>query len=190
MASMDAESNGDVPDDFYLPSGWKGNLWRGLGVTAVIGMIVFWIFAFSRTDSVPHADEFDDPAFVEAAVAVCTPRQAAIAELPLATTVDNPFDRAELVDAGTAELQQMIDELAELAPPSDPQAADGVVKWLRDYEVYLDDRRNYSALLNTGESPAFVLSSSADQDGVRVTDLLTTFAEVNEMEVCGPSGDV
>jgi len=63
----------------------------------------------------------------------------------------------------------------------------GVRQCLTDYELYLNDRRRYADVLATGESPPFTISPNAA--GARVTDLLRTFAEVNAMDSCAPSGD-
>ena len=61
-------------------------------------------------------------------------------------------------------------------------------KWLDDWELYLQDRRDWSDILLTGDDPPFLISGNDQQ--VRVTDLLTTYAEVNDMPSCGPAGDV
>jgi hypothetical protein len=190
MVAMNATSDADDPYEPRPRDGLRGWIPQILGIAAFLAMVIFWIYAFSNTDSVAHKDEFTDPEFASAATAICSERQAAIAELPLATSVNDPLERADLVALGTHQLEQMVADLGELTPPADPEAAEGVSKWLTDYERYLQDRRNYSELLSTGEDPAFVISQSESRPGVRVTDLLTTFAEVNDMLPCGPSGDV
>lgn len=170
------------------PRGWRSTLARGLGVVAVLVMVVFWIYVLTNGNSITHPDEFDDPAYVEAAERICADRQAAIAELPPATAAEDPIDRSILLEQGTRELEAMVAELRTLEPPTDAKGAAGVVQWLDDYELYLDDRRDYAEILASGDDPPFVISGN-DQ-GVRVTDMLTTFAEVNRMESCAPSGDV
>lgn len=188
MAAMEASTNGHHADDEELPEGWRWSLPRALGIAAFLGLAIFWIWAFQNTDSIPHPDEFDDPVFVTAAEGVCAERQAAILAMPNATTVRNAEERSVLVEAGTQELARMVAELNRLDTPTDPKGADGVERWLTDYELYLNDRRVYADILATGDDPPFKISGNAD--GVRVTDLLRTFAEVNEMPSCAPSGDV
>ena len=192
MAVMDTSTNGHPAeqddDNDVLPSGWRLTLPRALGIAAFLAMAIFWIYAFANTNSIAHPDEFDDPVFSEAAESICAERQANIEALPLATVVENPVERADLIDLGTEQLELMVAEVAALDPPTVQQGADGVAAWLVDYELYLSDRNRYSALLRTGEDPAFTISGTAD--GVRVTDLLNTFAEVNNMRSCAPSGDV
>ena len=92
------------------------------------------------------------------------------------------------MDLATAELDRMLRELDALGLPATDKGAEIVPRWLTDYELYLQDRRDWAAVLRTGDDPPFLVSGTAD--GVRVTDLLTTFAEVNEMPSCAPSGDV
>lgn len=184
---MEASTNGQQHEEEH-DRGWRGTFARGLGVLAFLAMAGFWIWAFNNRDSIPHPDEFDDPVFVEAAETLCAARQGAIADLPLATAVKDARERSSLVEAGTVELELMVVQLDRLAAPTDPKGAAGVERWLDDYALYLSDRRRYSAVLATGEDPPFTISGNAD--GVRVTDLLRTFAEVNEMRSCAPAGDV
>lgn len=187
MAVMDASTNGHTANEELLAEKFRMTLPRALGFSAFLLMALFWIWVFINTDSIEHPDSFDDPVFTEAAEAICAKRQAAIAELPLATVVESAEERSELVKLGTEQLELMVAEVGQLTPPVDAVGAEGVSRWLIDYELYLNDRRRYADVLATGESPPFTISGTAD--GVRVTDLLRTFAEVNEMDNCAPSGD-
>jgi hypothetical protein len=192
---MDATANGhpktppaEDPSTEQLPAGWRWTIPRALGVLAFLAMLLFWIWAFANQGIVDHPDEFDDPVFVEAAETLCAARQQAILDLGNPSAVNSPEERAPLVAAGTAELERMVAELGRLTPPTDPKGADGVERWLSDYQLYLGDRRTYTEILASGEDPPIRISGTAD--GVRVTDLLRTFAEVNDMASCAPSGDV
>ena len=203
---MDASSNGHtpqresaprqtsqrdrIPSEDVAPEGWRVTLPRALGFSAFLAMALFWIWAFVNQDSIEHADVFNDPTFVAAAEEVCKARQDNIASLPLASAVDNPQERSDLINEASEQLRIMTDELAALTPPTDPKGADGVRQWLIDYDIYLADRQRYADLLATGEDPAFTISASAGPDGGRVTDILTTFADVNGMRSCAPTGDV
>jgi len=82
----------------------------------------------------------------------------------------------------------MVAELGQLAPPTDPKGADGAEQWLQDYELFLNDRRDWAQVLRQGRDEIFLVS--ANDEGVRVTNLLTNFAEVNGMPSCAPSPDV
>ncbi len=193
MTGMDAKTNGHAPHDDpggqeTVPLGWRWSFPRFLGFAVFLFLVVFWIWAFANRDSIAHPDTFDDPVFVEAAESLCSVRQANIAELPLAGAVENAVERGEVLDLATDQLELMVAELAQIALPTDPKGAAGVPQWLTDYDLFLNDRRVYADILVTGEDPKFLIS--ANDQGVRVTDLLTTFAEVNEMPSCAPSGDI
>ncbi|MEM7092501.1 MAG: hypothetical protein AAF567_05830 [Actinomycetota bacterium] len=160
---------------------------RVLGIVGFLAIVIFWIWVFANRGSIAHPDEFDDAGWVTAAESLCAERQAVIAELPNPATVDGPVERGELVRLGTRELEAMVAGLENLGLPADAQGAETVPQWLTDYEIYLQDRRNWADILVTGDDPPFRLS--AGSDGARVTDLLSTFAEVNDMPSCAPSGD-
>lgn len=171
-----------------VPTGWRDSLPRYIGFTVFVLLTAFWIWAFANRDSIDHPDQFDDPAFIQAAEAICAPRQANIAEIPLATAAENPVERGELLERGTDQLELMVGELRALALPTDPEGAESFPQWLDDFDLFLNDRRVYADILATGDDPAFLISGNAQ--GVRVTDLLTTYAEVNQMNSCAPSGDI
>ena len=175
-----------------VPKGWRHSIPRFIGFTAFLVIIVFWIWVFANRNSIAHPDEFDDPVFSDAAEAVCAPRQAAIAELQHPSAASGPEERSISVAQGTAELEQMLEELAALPLPTDPQGANGVGRWLEDYELFLDDRRAWAELLAEGRDEIFLVSGTDTPtgEGVRVTNLLRTFAEVNNMASCAPSPDV
>lgn len=188
MVGMDVRNTGYEPSDDRLPQGWRFWAPRTLGVAAFLAMAIVWIYVFANRGTIPHPDEFDDPVFSSAAEAVCADYQGTIAALPLATSIRSAVERAPLIAAGTVELEAMVADLAELTPPANAKGEAGVARWLEDYELYLDDRRRYADVLSSGEDPPFLVS--ATEDNVRVTDLLGTFAEVNNMASCGPSGDL
>jgi len=156
-------------------------------MAAFLAIVVFWVWVFANRGSIAHPDEFDDEPWLQAAEAVCIVRQETISALPNPATVDGPVERGELVALGTHELEQMIDELHALGLPSDAHGAESVPQWLADYELYLQNRRDWSEVLLTGDDPPLRISGT--DEGVRVTDLLGTFAEVNDMPSCAPSAD-
>lgn len=187
---MDATTNGHdraEPAETDDDEAQGSTVFRTLGVIAVLCMAAFWIYVFANGDSIEHPDEFDDPAFVASAETICAKYQSAIAELPGATSATGPVERSVLVAQGTAELERMVAELAQLELPTDPKGASSFPQWLEDYDLYISDRETWTAQLAAGEDEAFLLSANAQ--GGRVTDLLTTYAEVNEMPSCAPSPD-
>ena len=161
---------------------------RVLGVMAFLAIAAWWIYVFANGSSVEHPDDFDDAAWTARAETVCAAAQQAILDLPNAATVSSPEERAELIEPATVELERMLRELDALGPPATELGAEIVPQWLADYQLYLQDRRDWAAILRSGEDPPFLVSGT--DEGVRVTDLLRTFAEVNQMPSCAPSGDV
>ena len=147
----------------------------------------FWVWAFANRDSIAHPDTFDDPVFTVAAESICSRFQANIAEFPLAASVDGPIERAGLIRLGTAELEAMVAELRALELPTDAKGNASVPQWFADWDLYLSDRHSYTETLAAGNDDPFLLS--LNQNGARVTDALGTFAEVNTMASCSPSGD-
>ena len=176
-------------DDNEVPEGWRWTLPRYLGMAAFLGMVLFWIWVFANGDSIDHPNQFDDPVYLEAAEAACAARQAELAELPLATAAEDPVERGQLLERGTAIIEDMLADLRALGLPSDPEGAEVIPLWLADYEVYMADRRAYAEVLAEGRDEAFLLSASESAGG-RVTDVIGTVAEVNNMPSCAPSGDV
>lgn len=178
----------DDLDDGYV-GGFRWSF--ALGAAAFLAMALFWVWVFQNGASVSHPDEFDDATFIEQAESLCSKRQAIITSIPNGATAEDAIERSGLVQQGTRQLELMVSELhelAEMSPPTDPKGAEILPLWLADYEIYLNDRRVYADILATGEDPPFLISGNATGD--RVTDGLTTFAEVNNMRSCGPSGDV
>lgn len=161
---------------------------RLLGLSAFIAMALFWAWAFANANSVEHADRFEDPAFVERAQKVCTVHKTLIEELPLASGAKTPQERAVLIDAATDHLRNMVAELREIEEPNDAKAREIWPQFLSDYDTYIQDRDAWSAKLKEGLDERFILSPGVT--GKRVTDLLTNFAEVNDMRACSPSHDV
>lgn len=178
----------DYGDDIHPPPGWRWNIARVLAAIVVGAMAIFWIVVFITDPEISHPDEINDPVFSESAEAVCASALERIGELPPAQRAESPEERGVVLDLATDELDTMIRGLSEVEPPEDPEAADIVEQWLADYAVYSTDRRDYAADLRAGLDTDFRISGN--DDGVRITDLIDTFAAVNAMESCRPPGDV
>lgn len=180
---MTSRSNASVTES--TPEDPPHPIWRWLGVVAMLGFVLFWVYIFANRSTVPHGDEFNDPDFAARAESICVDYQLAIAEMPNAVSVDTLAERADLVDRATAELEIMVAELDKLDPPS---GESNYELWLGDYQVYIADRDAWAANLRAGVDEPFVVSEGAS--GGRVTSLLRNFAEVNAMPSCAPSTDV
>jgi len=189
------------------PGDGSSSVWRYIGVSAFLLMALFWVWVFWRgTIGIPHPDELDVPKseaavdveaatpdqqaalrFIQSADAVCAATQAEINQLPFAAGVEDFAERADILDAATALLDTMVQELDGVAKPSAVEEQVNAGKWIDDYNQFLDDRRTYASVLRSGDDPPFEISA---RDGRRVTDYIVNFAEVNNMYSCVPPGDL
>jgi hypothetical protein len=153
-------------------------------VVASLAMWGYALFGPRRT-----AGKMDDPAFSEAAEAICAPLVAEIDDLPAAHETPDADERAQVVDNANALLAGQIDELDRLVPLTAGGSRDRtmITEWLADWETYLDDRRAYADDLRA--DPDARLLETAKQERP-ISDALTRFADANEMSSCAPPGDV
>lgn len=190
----------DEGDDIHPPAGWSWSGWRYLAALVVIAMVAFWSWAFIFDPSVDHPDDLtsdlaadhpDHIAAVEyttAAEAICAAALDDISALPVASAARDFAERADQIDLGTDRFDQMLDELDALPLPGTEQGDLVMTGWLSDYRVFMEDRRDYADELRSGVDPPFLISGN--EEGVRITDLIDTVADVNDMESCRPGADV
>lgn len=158
---------------------------RVLGVSAMLAIIIFWIWVFSGAPRKQNPDYLDDRAWVEAAEATCAPVQARVDERALGDELTN-VERADAVDESTAELRAMLEDLSD--PPPDSEADVEVVeKWLGDWETLLEDRDTYTAELREDPDARFITTEKFNDP---IGTVIETFATTNEMPSCGEPGDV
>jgi hypothetical protein len=166
--------------------------WRRFGLLVVVlSFVATWGYVMYLSIFVGRADPRDhleDSRWVETAEATCAPTSAYVASLPFASEVDDPAERADLLDTATDELDRMVDRLRALDEPSRPEEARAVDRWLDDWAVYVEDRREYADAFRAGEDRPFTVT---DRDGYQVDVLLEDFAaEANDMPSCAPPDDV
>lgn len=170
----------------------RGRPLRRLGFAAVAlsfvgiwGYVLYLSFFVGRAD---HRDKLDDTRWVESAEATCEPTAASIEQMPFISEVDDPVERAELLDQATDELERMVVQLRGLVAPAEPEEARAVDRWLDDWELYNQDRREYAEFFRSGRDEAFTVT---DRGGYHVDVLLDDFAvKANDMPSCAPPDDV
>lgn len=174
----------DVDDPRTRP--WQ----RILLVLAVASFVGIWGYvmylSFGPGREAPR-DRLDDTAWVARAEAVCAETAEELAQLPFASEVESPAERAAVIDAATDELEPMVEDLAALDPPADADEALAVERWLADWRRYLTDRGEYADLLATGADEPF---SVTRRDRYHLDLLIDDFAKVNRMESCETPDDV
>jgi hypothetical protein len=94
--------------------------------------------------------------------------------------------RADLVDKATDTLETMLNDI-ESDQPSTEKGLALVPKWIADYRLYIEDRRDYTAELRTGSLPTF---SETLVDDVPVSERVGKFARENKMRACQPPFDL
>ncbi len=168
---------------------------RRLGVLLVVasfvgiwGYVLWLTFVEGRAEP---RDRLEDTSFTEAAEDTCAPSSAFFASLPLASEVDSPEERADLLDEASDELEQMVERLDGLVRPRDAEEARAVRRWLDDYRTLVQDRREYAAAQRDPSHPRYDQPFAVtDRGGFQVDVLIEEFAHVNRMESCEPPNDV
>jgi len=95
-------------------------------------------------------------------------------------------ERAGIVDEATAIVETMLDDVVAV-PPDDGKGRAIVPQWEADYRTYLENRREFTALLRSGENEPF---RETAVDGIPISEKLEQFASDNEMPSCAPPRDL
>ncbi len=156
---------------------------RALLALLVLALAAMWIYAWvfaPRGDP----DRISDQAWADAAEARCAIASEVVTAVPVEQ--DDAQRRADDVDAVTGALAAMVDDLGATLP-KDPDDADTVARWLDDYEIYLDDRREFSAGLREDPTTRFEVTAVENR---QITAVIDRYADVNGMQSCMTPGDV
>lgn len=136
-------------------------------------------------------DRLDDTEWTGSAEAVCARSTPTFDALPFASELDSPAERADVLDEGTDELDDMVRRLESLGDPAFDDEAAAVQGWLDDYRTYLVDRREYAAAQRDPSDDRFDQAFSVtDREGYQIDVLVDDFARVNFMESCETPDDV
>jgi hypothetical protein len=172
-----------VEDDRHSP--WR-RVSRAVIVAGLAGVVVMWGYAFFG--EVPAPARLDDRTFPAAAEPVCALARGDIDQLPRAFESPGPAERADVVDRATDRLTAMVAELRAAVPPAQP-TRDRLNGWLNDWDIYLQDRREYTARLRVDRFAKFHLTQS-ERDRRQINSSLDNFAKVNAMGSCATPEDV
>lgn len=163
---------------------------RVLLVVGVAVLVTFWTWAlfFASKEAV---NKIEDLAWAANAQQIC--EQATIVRESLADfreIVDADAamirERADIVDATTAVLEAMLDDVVAVQP-NDPKGIAIVPDWEDEYRIYLGDRYRYAEQLrSTGQNLPFYETAF----GLPISERLETFAADNEMSACAPPRDL
>lgn len=95
--------------------------------------------------------------------------------------------KATLVEKATDSLEDAIDEIEKMKP-TDAKGLAIVPEWIRDYRIYISDRRAFATALRTASRRPFFAESEID--GVPVSEKIAKFARENNMRTCQPPYDL
>ena len=174
------------------PEADRTRSWRRIAVVlAVASFIGIWGYVLYLSFFVGRADPMDalsDEEWVETAEATCAPTAAGLRQLPYANELDDPAERAEVLDEATGRLERMVRQLRGLNPPDDAEEARAVSRWLDDWEEFNRNRRAYAERFRAGLDEPFRVT---DRSGYQIDVLIDDFAaKANDMPSCAPPDDV
>jgi hypothetical protein len=165
----------------------RSRVWFVVASVVVVAMLAMWGYvlylAFGPGRSDPP-DRLEDPTFARAAEERCSAALDRIAALPLAVEAETPEARAEVLDEANGHLDEMLDDLAVLAPAG--EEGDLVDAWLADWRTYLQDRADYAADLREDPDARLLVTPKG---GDQITDYLDAFAQDNRMPACSTPTD-
>ncbi len=159
---------------------------RVVTTAVVVGLIAFWVYAFSGLARQDHPDSLDDDSFARAAEPLCAEAMAAVAALPVGVETATAQDRASVLDEATGILDDMVLDLRAQAPAPATRDRRLVSSWLEDWETYLSDRREFADSIREDPDARFLVTARA---GRQVTAPIEVFAAVNDMPSCAAPGD-
>lgn len=164
----------------------RRNVLVGLGIACFLGMAIFWLLILTGWFNSTSPDRLSDRAWVQRAEQRCKVVAGQINDLPKAQTAKTPADRAAAIDAGTADLRALVDELAADRPTTaDEQRI--VEGWIADWHVYLDDRSAYAQKIQQDPNARALFS---ERHGENVATAVDDFATINDMADCATPPDV
>lgn len=168
------------------PLSMSWSIGRVLAVMAMVAMAIFWAVIFLGIPRQENPDRLDDRAFVERTIVRCDALLADLADLPNGSFIDDPVERADVLDQATDRVEAMVEEIESDAPGGDD--ARSITGWLADWRTYVENRRDYARRLRVDPEARFLLDQSLGGDSVDKP--IEIFADVNDMPTCATPGDV
>jgi hypothetical protein len=156
---------------------------RVVVATIAAALAAMWFYAWVLAPR-GDPDRLEDQAWTDRAEARCALAREVVDAMPVqASTVAS---RIADVDVVTDALEAMVDDLRADAL-SNLDDGESVEEWLGDYEVYLEDRREFTAALADDPEARFLVTAKENR---QITAALDRFADVNGMQSCMTPGDI
>ena len=163
---------------------------RILLLVVSLGIAAFWVWAlfFPPKGAVAR---LDDVAWTERAEEICREANLARNELTDTRRIEDVgegalAERADLIDQATDIVADMIDRIMSVAPtgPEDLALAE---RWAGYYRTLLEDRRDYTDVLRSGDNPPFPETTI---DGSPISEFINDFTVANRMKACSSPADL
>lgn len=169
------------------PLAMRWSVGRVLAVLTMVAIAVFWAAVFAGLPKRANPDRLDDRAFVTRTEARCVTLLADLADLPNGSFVQDPVERARVLDEATDRVEAMVDAIDADAPTTGDDAR-SVEGWIADWRTYVANRRDYADRLRVDPEARLLLDQSLGGDSVDKP--IEIFADVNDMPSCATPGDV
>lgn len=95
--------------------------------------------------------------------------------------------KADIVVIATDSLEAAINDIAADVP-NDAKGQAIVPEWIREYRIYIEDRRDFIEALRTAERRPYF--AETEIEGVPVSERIGKFARENDMKTCQPPLDL
>ncbi|MGH1488413.1 MAG: hypothetical protein ACRBK7_03325 [Acidimicrobiales bacterium] len=156
----------------------------GLLVAASFGV---WAYAYSGFADRERPDLLADRDMAAAAETICAAGVADVAALPNAIQAADEIERAAQIRQATDRFEVMVSELATLTTVEE---RDNRIfnAWLSDWQVILNDRRDYADRLQADPNEIFLITDTGVAE--RLDKRITRFANTNLMTSCASPADV
>ena len=169
------------------PLAMRWSVGRVLGVLTMVLIAVFWAAVFAGIFKRDNFDRLDDRAFVARTEARCDTLLEDLAELPNGSFIEDPVERARVLDEATDLVEAMVDAIDADAPTAGDDGK-SVRGWIADWRAYVANRRDYADRLRVDPEARLLLDQSLGGDSVDKP--IEIFADVNDMPTCATPGDV
>jgi hypothetical protein len=155
------------------------------------GIFAMWVYAFGFA-SKESFNKIGDEAWKarsEARCKVAENERFALQDLTEMKASDPQAlkKKADIVEKATDSLERAIDAISKDSP-TDAKGKELVPQWLKDYRVYIADRRLFIKALRTATTRPYFAESEVE--GVPISERLGKFARENDMKTCQPPLDL
>ncbi len=154
-----------------------------IGIAVVLlSLTAMWLVIAIGHFTGTNPDTLDDRATTDRAAQLCEQVESGLPAVPKGRGAETPAVRSDRLDAETAALTGMVDQLAALRW-STGHDQDLVDAWLGDWRQHLSDRTVYAELVRANGRNDIVFNGAAP-DGESITFRMDAFADTNHMRSC------